>query len=115
MKCVKRKKPLTLKQAYDKYPYLNPKKNTWIRQEHLDFDYIKQILNDEKALAMLNQFVKEYYNADFRESKYFDKESDRKELRRDNNGRNRCIYGRARTLGNIGQLREEVESKDSEE
>lgn len=101
-------KPLTLRQAYKKYPYLNPKKNTWIRQEHLDFDYVHKLLGDEKALETLNQFVKEYYNATSKGAKFYKTKGKKKECTDDNNARNRCVYGRSRTIGGLCRVNEEI-------
>jgi septum formation topological specificity factor MinE len=88
------------KRSQDSHPNLNPKLNSRIRQEYLDYDYLDKLGAEERA--WLNQFSGEYYNA----SLVLDNENEldpkqnlhkdpkyKKELYDANNARNRCQYG----------------------
>lgn len=88
----KPKKPKKLRNN-EKYPALTKNKMPRVRQEYLDFEYIDQLNDEEKA--WLNKFNDEYLNASFKHDdtdiqsyeKYGKDANDR------NNSRNRCLYG----------------------
>ena len=79
---------------------MNPRLNSRVRQELIDYDYIDQ-LNDEQK-EFLNDFSEEYINAAVGKQSEADKNKfhNTPELVKDctdrNNARNRCWYGRQR-------------------
>lgn len=91
----KRKKKT--KRSKEKYPYLEKRLNSRVRQEYLDFDYINQLSDEEKEF--LNKFAGEYYGGSFKKDgtdiTATDKEGYRESYGR-NNARNRCLYGQIR-------------------
>lgn len=89
------KKPKTAKKRRDKTKNaaLIKKFTPRVRQEYLDYDYLDQLNDEDKA--WLNKFTEEYLNASFEKDgtdiqpyeKYGKDSNDR------NNARNRCLYG----------------------
>lgn len=103
-----------------KYPALNPKYNLKTRTDLLDYDYIDKLSEEEKQ--WLNDFSSEYINANV--GKQSEPEKNRfhntQELVKDrqdaNNARNRCVYTRAKAMGNvIDPVFDREPSKDYEE
>lgn len=94
------------------YRYCDRTKNTRVRQEFLDADYLHKL--DKSELEFYNKFCKEYYNnnadrsesGDWSEDNFFDRkdESVNKELNRDNNTRNNDIFGSRRAMGQLMYL-----------
>jgi hypothetical protein len=86
------------KRTKTKYPGLNKKVNTKVRQELIDYDYLNKLSPEEKE--WLNKFSEEYNSASFKKSKkgnYSTKNLHRtKKLRKEcydrNNSRNRDIF-----------------------
>lgn len=94
-----RKKDLkkNTRRSSKKYPYLNRNENLLIRQSYMDMDYIDKLNDKEKAF--MNQFLKEELNANIGSKekptgKFNKTQKDRKRVFRNNNARNRCLYGR---------------------
>lgn len=86
------------KRSKTKYPGLNKKVNTKVRQELIDYDYLDKLSPEEKE--WLNRFSEEFHGANFLKSKngnYSTKNIHRtKKQRKDcydrNNARNRDVY-----------------------
>lgn len=98
-KCGKERR---VKADLSNYRGLNPKKNTRVRQEFLDADYLDKLAPED--LKYYDKFCTEYYNNSFdrdesgewSEENLFDIRNDdslRKELNRDNNTRNSDAFG----------------------
>lgn len=88
------------KRSKDKHPALNPRLNSRVRQELIDYDYVDKLSDEEKK--WLNDFSEEYINASVgKQSEAADNRfHNTPELVKDctdrNNSRNRCMYGRVR-------------------
>jgi len=88
------------KRSKEKYPALQPRVNSRIRQEYIDYDYVDELSDEEKQ--WLNDFTEEFTNAVV--GKQSEAENNRfhntAELVKDctdrNNAQNRCLYGRVR-------------------
>ena len=75
-----------------KYPYLEPEACLKSRlEETIDVSSYKDQLNDEEK-AWMNQFMKEYVNADTTNSEFHNTSEERKIVYDRNNARNRCWY-----------------------
>lgn len=97
------------KRSSKKYPALEPRVNSRVRQEYNDYDYIDKLSEEEKQ--WLNDFTEEYLNASV--GKQSEAENNRfhntpelvKERTDQNNARNRDLYGRIRNkVGNTKLL-----------
>lgn len=75
-----------------KYPYLEPSVSLLKRSEETEdlASYANQLNDEEKA--WLNQFAKEYINADTKDAKFHKTAQERKICNDKNNARNRCWY-----------------------
>lgn len=101
------------KQNLSDYRYCNKNKNTKVRQEFIDADYLHKLNKEE--LEFYNKFCKEYYNTNFSKDENGEWSSTdnlmdisdknvRKELYRDNNTRNSDIFGSRRAIGQLMYL-----------
>lgn len=84
-----------------KYPGLEKKVNTKVRQEYLDQDYVNKLNDKEKEF--LSNFNEEYYGGNFKhkgKKLHRNKESRRKCYNR-NNSQNRCGFGTAKAKGGL--------------
>lgn len=85
------------KRSKKKYPYLEKRVNSRVRQEYLDYDYVDQLSDEEKEF--LNKFSGEHYGGTFQKDgsdlTANDDEGYRESYNR-NNARNRDLYGRVR-------------------
>lgn len=96
----KKKRVKKNRRAQSKFPALEKKYNLLSRQDLLDFDYLNQLNDKEKA--WLNKFVEEEVNASFRHSRPLNKtKKDRQRCYNANNSRNRCILTKNKILGNV--------------
>ena len=90
-----------------KYPTLNLKYNTKVRQEYLDYDYIDSLSDEEKQF--LDDFNKEYYCATLGKQRdkgknnrfvnsenYTDVVKEMKEIQHQNYARTMDVYGNVR-------------------
>lgn len=113
-KCGKERK---VKPDLSKYRGLDPKKNTRVRQEFLDADYLDKLSPEQ--LKYYDKFCTEYYNNSFErdetgewsEDNLFDirnNDSLRKELNRDNNTRNSDAFGGLRAAKQLIYLENSV-------
>lgn len=94
------------------YRYCNKSKNTKVRQEFIDADYLHTLNKEE--LEFYNKFCKEYYNnnsekdenGNWSDTNLFDKKDDsiRKELNKSNNDRNNDMFGSRRAIGQLMYL-----------
>lgn len=101
-----------VKPNLSEYRYCNKSKNSKVRQEFLDADYLHTLNKEE--LEFYNKFCKEYYNnnadkdesGEWSDENFFDRKNDavRKELNRDNNTRNSDIFGSRRAIGQLMYL-----------
>jgi hypothetical protein len=83
----------TTKRSKAKYPNLEPRLNSRVRQELIEVDYLHKLNEDE--LEWLNKFNGEYVNASFnRDGSDIDSsDAGRKASYDRNNARNRDLYG----------------------
>lgn len=93
---MKKPKKQPSRRSKVKYPGLNPRYNSKIRQEYIDYDYIDKLSDKEKDL--LNRFTEEHYGANFKHEgkKLFTSKKQRKICTDGNNARNRCSFGNTR-------------------
>lgn len=87
-----------------KYPGLMLNKNSKIKQEYMDQDYINELSDKEKQF--LSDFNEEYYGAnlnfkDLKKNRFHRTKKDKKACTDRNNARNRCIYGIQRAQGRL--------------
>jgi len=89
------------KRSKEKFPALKPHLNLKTRYELIDYDYIEQLSEEEKA--WLNKFTEEYINASLDRKNLKKNLHKTKKLKKDcddrNNSRNRCILTRAKAQG----------------
>ncbi len=97
MQNKKRKQPRRNKV---KYPGLNKKYTTRIRQEFLDFDYIDQL--SEKDKEWLNKYVEEELNTQFKNdgTDFNITKEERKKIYDRNNHQNSDLYGNLKNKDN---------------
>jgi hypothetical protein len=83
----------TTKRSQSQYPNLEPRLNSRVRQELIDYDYLDQLGPEE--LAWLNKFSGEYINSSFkRDGTDLHKTTvQRREAYKRNNDRNNDMYG----------------------
>ncbi len=76
-----------------KYPGLNPRLTTRIRQEFHDFDYIEKLSDNDKSF--LNKFIEEELNTKFKNdgTDFNQTKEDRKKIYDRNNHANRDVLG----------------------
>lgn len=98
------KKPLKTRKKYTHADSLRPEKNTKVRREFIDYDYTKELSEDE--LAFLAKFNNEYYGAAISKNPetgrvkaghLHRKKADVKDIYDDNNRRNNDVYGVTRS------------------
>lgn len=84
------------RRSKQKYPALNRKFNSRVRQEYLDYDYLDQL--SEEELEFLNKFTEEELNASFKnnDTDFNQSKEEKRAIYGRNNARNRCLYGRQR-------------------
>lgn len=84
-----------------KYPGLEKRFTSRIRQEYLDYDYIDKLSEEEKA--WLNNFTEEDLGASFNhKGKRLHKGKKKEKAIYDrNNARNRCVYSRSKAVGSM--------------
>lgn len=90
------------RRSQKKYPALDRQYNLRIRQEDIDFDYLKKLSKDE--LCWLNRFMEEYNNASFKHDLIDGAIESKRFSYRKNNYRNRDIYSRAKAQGIVDSL-----------
>lgn len=92
------------KRSRAKYPNLEKKMNTKIRQLYLDQDYLHKL--SPKELEFMNKFMKEELNANFTHTqKDFNKsKKSKRKLYNDNNSRNRCIFNQLKSNNALNYL-----------
>lgn len=109
-----------------KHPGLKKQYNSKIKQEYIDFDYTRNLTEEEKQ--WLSDFSEEYYgaNLDFKNldnNRFHKTKVDKKACTDRNNARNRCIYGIAKATNRVldtdqpsaPDVKEVVEEDDSAE
>lgn len=98
-----------------KFPNLDPSLNLKSRIDLIDFDYTKQLMvyakdpkhpkhkESKEALEFLNQYVAENVNAYFKkgQKRLNSKKQYEKDAYDRNNARNRCIYTKSKSYGNL--------------
>lgn len=84
-----------------KYPGLEKRYNSRIRQEHLDQDYIDQL--SEKEKEFLSNFNEEFYGGNFyhRGKKLHKSKKSKRACYSRNNAQNRCGLGISKAKGNL--------------
>lgn len=89
------------KRSRTKYPDLNPSVNIKMRKEEIEdmASYLDQL--NEKEKAWLNQFAKEYVNANLKNAKFHKSKKMKKDCYDRNNARNRCVLTRAKAAGQM--------------
>lgn len=82
------------KRSRVKYPYLDPNNSLLIRKEETEdvASYTAQLNDSEKE--WMNQFMKEYVNADTTNAQFHTTQEERKICYDKNNARNRCWYSK---------------------
>ena len=96
------------KRRKSKYPALEPRLNSRVRQEYIDYDYVDKLSDEEKK--WLNDFTEEYTNGGV--GKQSESEKNRfhktpelvKECTDRNNAQNRCLYGQVRNKVGVTKL-----------
>lgn len=112
----KRKKKTNRSKA--KYPGLEKRFTSRIRQEYLDYDYLDKLSDKDKE--WLNNFTEEYLGANFKHpgKKMHKRKREQRELYNNNNARNRCAYGTSKVTGSVinydfNELHELIEGQQS--
>lgn len=108
---MSRKKEAKQLRSKVKNPGLKKGYNSKIKQEYLDFDYVRELSEEEKA--WLSAFSEEYYgaNLDFKnlENNRFHKtQAEKKACTDRNNARNRCVYGIAKATNRVLDVEQPV-------
>src|ERR1700675_796652 len=82
-----------------KFPGLDPKMNTRIRQNSIDQDYIDKL--SEKEKQWLNNFMEESVGANFNHEgkKHYKTKAEKRKIYTENNARNRDIMSRVSAIG----------------
>lgn len=91
-----------MRRSQQEFPALDKRYNLRIRQEDIDFDYLKKLSKEE--LSWLNRFMEEYNNASFKHDVIDDTLETRRRAYRRNNYRNRDIYSRGKAMGIVDSL-----------
>lgn len=109
-KCTPKKTRRSLK----KYAGLDKGVNRRNLQEYIDFDYLKQLSDEE--LSVLDRFCKEYYSADFRHPKtLINGKKARREIYKANNRRNFDTYSFAKLANFIKEIKPESSKANPED
>lgn len=94
-------KKKTKKRSKLQYPSLNPRVNSRVRQEYMDYDYVDQL--DDEAKQFLEDFNKEHYQANVgrqkdegKDNRFTKGKAAVKEAQDNNNKRNSDLYGQIR-------------------
>lgn len=94
------------RRARNKYPALDPSLNLKSRSDLIDYDYIDQLSEEEKAF--LNKFTEEFVNASFNTKNPRKNLHKTKKLRQEcynrNNARNRDIFTKAKASGKLDNI-----------
>jgi hypothetical protein len=116
----KRKIPATKKRAkrYSNLDSLKPEKNTKVRREFIDYDYLKTLPPDDKE--WLAKFNNEYYGAAVSKTDtgrvkpghLHTKKAQAKEIYDDNNRRNNDVLGVSRVNVGLTEINAELDSRD---
>lgn len=79
-----------------RHPALKQKFNSRILSEHIDYDYLDQLSNEE--LDWLNKFTEEFHKASYKHdgTDIQDYDTYGKDSNDRNNAQNRCLYGHLR-------------------
>lgn len=111
---------MSVSEMLRKFPYIGKERNIKLRHDYIDIDpkFLRDLANNPEAAKFYNQFIKEVFNADFRDAVFYTNKKDQLKLFTKNNQRNRCIYNRTKACGKLNRLNDDTnnsESKDDED
>lgn len=106
------------KRKYKNIDSLNKAKNTRVRGEFIDYDYVKEL--DENELEWLAKFNNEYYGAAVKKTKtgrvapgHLHRRMDQaKEIYDNNNRRNNDVHGVSKVNVGLTELDSEINARD---
>lgn len=111
---VKSPKKSSKKKARDnvKYPDIKKAYNLKIRQDYAEIDYFDDL--EDKDKRYINQFTKEFVNADTRGLKLHKSKALKRDISSKNNARNRDVFARGKARAALSPLSENTISYETD-